>query len=51
MSAWGNAWAQAWGAAWGALGGLFGARREVVRLSSPLARTVALQSHIADAGA
>jgi hypothetical protein len=48
MSAWGNAWAQAWGAAWGAL---FGARREVVRLSSPLARTVALQSHIADAGA
>ena len=48
MSAWGNAWAQAWGAAWGAL---FGARREVVRLSSPLARSVALQSHIADAGA
>jgi hypothetical protein len=45
MSAWGQAWARAWGVAWGAL---VGARREVVRLSSPIARSVLLQSHIAD---
>ena len=45
MSAWGQAWGRAWGAAWGAI---FGARREVVRLSSPLARTVALRSYIGD---
>lgn len=43
MSAWGQAWANFWGAAWGAL-----TRRERVRLSSPIARTVTLVSRIGD---
>ncbi len=45
MSAWGNAWARAWGAAWGLV---TGRRREVVRLSSPLATGVTLASRIGD---
>ncbi|MCU0963547.1 MAG: hypothetical protein MUF08_00485 [Burkholderiaceae bacterium] len=40
MSAWGQAWGLSWASAWGEvfLGG--GARREVVRLHSPICTTV-----------
>lgn len=43
MSAWGQAWSTFWGAAWGAL---TGNRREVLRLSSPIVRSVTLVSRI-----
>lgn len=43
MSAWGAAWSSFWGAAWGAL---TGSRRAVVRLASPIARAVTLDSRI-----
>lgn len=43
MGAWGQAWSNFWGAAWGAL---TGSRREVVRLASPIARSVTLVSRI-----
>lgn len=44
MSAWGRAWSNFWGAAWGALTG--SSRSEVVRLASPIARSVTLVSRI-----